>query len=67
MVTNIEKLTAPEFNRGAVKFHIDKMPALAAWTLLDKTRRELGKGSVGNMEYVIEFETIEPDYTAASF
>lgn len=27
----------------------------------------LGKGSVGNMEYVIEFETIEPDYTAASF
>lgn len=41
MVTNIENLTAPEFTRGAVKFHIDKMPALAAWTLLDKTRREL--------------------------
>lgn len=27
----------------------------------------LGKGSVGNMEYTIEFETIEPDYSAASF
>lgn len=27
----------------------------------------LGKGNVGTMEYVIEFETIDDDYSAASF
>jgi len=41
MLNNIENMTAPEFTRGAVTFHINKMPAVVSWKLLDKSRREL--------------------------